>query len=179
MKSLRILTSVTLIAGALGVMAGTLGADPIAGALGVNNCLAVHLSVKVGTPQGTAGTIYYPVVITNTGPACAIWGVPRIQPVVGGTLHRSVDAGPAARNLSIGEMPARHIVASKHAVSDAFGVTESGNYTPSACQARIAGGVVVSLGGFVRPTYLPLRISVCTKIASTSTRLITPGTTGA
>ncbi len=104
---------------------------------------------------------------------------PRIQPVVGGALHRRVAVGPAARNVSMGEMPARHTLATKHAVSDAFGVTESGNYTPSACRARNAGGVVVSLGGFIKPTYLALRISVCTKIASSSTRLITSGTTGA
>ncbi len=178
MNSLRTLASATLLAGALGLVSGTWG-DTVAGALGATNCLAGHLSVKIGTPQGTAGTIYYPIVITNAGPACALWGVPRIQPVVGNAMHRRVAVGPAARNVSIGEMPTRHTLAPNHAVSDAFGVTESGNYTPSSCHARNAGGVVVSLGGFIKPTFLALRISVCTKIASTSTRLITPGTTGA
>ena len=76
-------------------------------------------------------------------------------------------------------MPARHVVKTGRAVSDAFGVTESGNYTTSACRPKNAGAIVVSLTTFVNSTFVPLKISVCTKLVSTTTKLIVQGTTGA
>ena len=65
-----------------------------------------------------------------------------------------------------------------HAVSDAYGVGESGNYTPSACLPKNAGGIVVAMGTFVNQVYVPLKISVCTQRTSITTKLMVPGTTG-
>jgi hypothetical protein len=177
MKPLRILASASLLASDIAVASGTLGAG--ASTVGVNNCIPTHLKVSLGVAQGTAGTIYYPILFTNTGSTCALWGVALVQPIVGGTSHSRVKVGPPARNVSIGEMPARQVVRTGHAVSDAYGVSESGNYTKSACLPRDAGAITVSLGNFIHPTYIVLKISVCTKLASTTTRLIVPGTTGA
>ena len=146
-----------------------------ASAAATPNCAPSHITVTLGQSEGAAGTIYYPIVFTNHGAACAIWGVPAIQPV-GGSAHTAV--GPIARNDAVGMMPVRHVVANAKSVSVAYGVVESGNYTPSACVARKASGVVVQLGSFVNPTYVALPISVCTKIASTVTSLIVAGTTG-
>ncbi|HEY5121251.1 MAG TPA: DUF4232 domain-containing protein [Acidimicrobiales bacterium] len=177
MKTLRILASAGLLASGLAVASGTLGAA--GAAVAVKNCAPAHLKVSVGVAQGTAGTIYYPILFTNTGPTCALWGVPKVQPVVGGTSHSRVKVGPPARNVSIGQMPVRRVVKTGHAVSDAYGVSESGNYTPSACLPKNANAIVVSMGTFVNQVYVPLKISVCTKLASTTTRLIVLGTTGA
>ena len=101
--------------------------------------------------------------------------MPTVQPVVG-SAHRKV--GPTARSQSMGEMPARHVIVKGRSVSVAFGVVETGNYTPSTCVARSASGVMVALGDFVHSTYVHLSIIVCTKRASITTRLITAGTTG-
>jgi len=131
--------------------------------------------VTHGAAQGTAGTIYYPIVFTNTGATCAIFGVPAVQPVVG-SMHHAV--GPLARSLSMGEMPVRHVIAKGQSVSVAFGVVETGNYTPSTCVARSANGVVITLGDFVHSRYVHLAIIVCTKRTSITTRLITAGVTG-
>lgn len=139
------------------------------------SCAPAQMSVSLGHASGAAGTIYYPLVFTNHAGACAIWGVPAIQPV--GDARRPV--GPRARNASIGEMPARHVLAHGRAVSVGFGVSETGNYSRASCAPRLARGVVVSLAPFVKPTYVALVISVCTRVASTSTRLLTPGVTGA
>lgn len=177
MKSLRIIASAGLLASVASVASGTI--STVAGAASVKNCTPAHLKVSVGAAQGTAGTSYYPIIFTNTGPTCALWGVPAVQPVVGGSSHSRVKVGPLARNLSMGEMPVRQILKSGHSVSDAFGVSESGNYTKSACRAKNAGAIVVSLGNFVNRAYVPLTISVCTKLASTTTKLVVPGTTGA
>lgn len=171
----RILAGATMMAGALVFSSGSLAAGA---STGVPNCTSAHLRVTLGTSQGAAGTIYVPVIITNTGRACQIWGVPAVQPVVASAAHRFTPVAPRARNTSIGQMPARHVVARGGAVSDAVGVTETGNYPSSACHARNATGIVVSLGGFVKRVYVPLKISVCTRQASTTTRLIVPGKAG-
>lgn len=138
------------------------------------SCVPSQMRVIHGASQGTAGTTYIPLIFTNAGRTCAIWGVPSVQPTLATRRH----VGPTARNEAIGEMPARHVLAKGQSVSVAFGVVETGNYTPSSCVARGAAGVVVALGTFVRPTYVHLSILVCTKRASTTTRLIAPGRAG-
>ncbi len=175
MAAIRSLISATLVSCA--VVVGAFTAAP-AGAVVVQNCVSSHLSVRAGAPQGTAGTSYYPLIFTNHGPACALWGVPQVQPVVGGRGHSRAPVGPAARNASMGEMPARLIVGTAHAVSDAFGVVESSNYPANGCRARTAFAVLVSLAPFVAPTLVPLKISVCTRRASTTTRLLSLGAGG-
>ena len=140
------------------------------------NCRPAQLRVSVGRPSGAAGTIYYPIVFTDLGGACWIWGVAQVQPVVGAKHHPQ---GPPATNASVGELPARHQLVHGGAVSDGYGVAESGNYPPARCRARNAGGVIVSLAPFIRPTFLALRISVCTRVASTHTQLLVAGRTGA
>jgi Domain of unknown function (DUF4232) len=159
------------------VVGATLVAPSLGAAATTNppSCVPAQMSVSLGHASGAAGTIYYPLVFTNHGGECAIWGVPAIQPV--GDARRPV--GPRARNASIGEMPMRHVLAHGHVVSVGFGVSETGNYSRATCAPRLARGVVVSLAPFVKPAYVPLVISVCTRLASTSTRLLAPGTTGA
>ncbi len=140
------------------------------------SCRPSQMRVATGRPQGAAGTSYYPIIFTNVGGACAIWGVPHLQPVAG-AAHRAV--GPAASNASIGMMPVRHVLGRGQAVSVGFGVGDTGNYPVARCRARVASGVVVSLAPFVRATYVGLRFSTCTALASTRTALIVAGRTGA
>ena len=140
------------------------------------NCQPSQLRVSVAQSEGAAGTIYYPIVFANRGGACWIWGVPGVQPVVGAKLHPQ---GPRATNESVGQMPARHLLGHDSAVSVGYGVAESGNYPAASCRARNASGVIVTLAPFIRPTYLALRISVCTRLASTHTQLLVAGRTGA
>lgn len=164
-----------VVAVAAGVATPILGAGAATPRVAVRSCTPSAMSVSRGTSQGAAGTIYTPLVFTNHGAACAIWGVPSVQPVAG-AAHRPV--GPAAHNQSMGEMPMRHVLATGRSVSAAFGVVETSNFTPSRCVARHANGVLVSLGGFVRRTFVPMSISVCTTRASTTTRLIIAGVNG-
>jgi hypothetical protein len=177
MNRVRSLLSFSMLAG--GLLAGGLlgvGASTPAGATSAKSCVSTQITVSHGAAQGTAGTTYYALVFTNSGAtACTLFGVPVIQPVIG-SAHRSL--GPAARNESMGEIPALHTLAPGAAVSVAFGVVDTGNYSASTCRARRARGVTVTLGAFVRPTYVGLPITVCTKRASTTTRLVAPGVTG-
>lgn len=165
---------------ALAVLLG-LSATPImtlgarAGAANVANCVSSQLTLTHGRGQGTAGTTYVPLVITNHQGTCAIWGVPAIQPV-SGAAHRAL--GPTARNLSMGEMAVRQVIAKGASVNVAFGIVDTGNYSASSCAARRANGVKVSLGGFFANRFVALPFSVCTKITSTTTRLLSPGSRG-
>ncbi len=165
------LSAVSLVAG----VSVEISAAATASAATVKNCLPAQITVTHGAANGTAGTIYYPIIFTNEGASCAIFGVPAIQPVAGRAHHA---VGPLARSLSMGEMPARHVIAKGQSVSASFGVTEAGNYTPSTCASRSASGVVVTLGTFVTSRYVQLPITVCTKRASITTRLISAGVSG-
>jgi hypothetical protein len=166
--------SAALLLGAITAISLNAGTGAVAGGATLASCVPAQMRVTHGAAQGTAGTTYIPLVFTNTGATCALWGVASVQPVL--ASRRAL--GPAARNQSMGEMPARHVLTRGRSVSVAFGVVETGNFTASSCVAREASGVVVSLASFVRPTYLRLPISVCTKRASTTTRLIVDGSLG-
>ena len=153
MKTFRILASAGLVASTVVLASGVL--STVSGAAPVKNCVPNHLKVSMGTAQGTAGTIYHPIIVTNVGvTVCALWGVPSVQPVVGGATHSRVHVGPLARNVSMGEMPVRQTLKPAHSVSDAFGVTESGNYTKSTCLPKNAGAIIVTLGNFVGQAYV-------------------------
>jgi hypothetical protein len=173
MRGWRHVLTGAALAGALAVPA--LGAGPATASTTVRNCVPSAITVTHGTSQGAAGTFYYPIVFTNHGPACAIWGAPAIQPVRG-SAHTPV--GPLARNESMGQMPVRHVLPTGKSVSSSFGVGDTGNYPPARCLARHADGVVVTLGSFVRAAYVKLPISVCTKRVSVFTQLVKPGVNG-
>jgi hypothetical protein len=177
MKTVRsIVMSAMLVGGLLaGGLLGVAGSTAAA-TTSAKSCVSTQITVSRGAAQGTAGTDYYALVFTNTSATvCTLFGVPVIQPVIGPS-HRPL--GPPARNESMGEMPALHTLAKGRSVSVAFGVVDTGNISAATCGARRARGVVVTLGAFVRPTYVNLPITVCTKVASTTTRLVSPGVTG-
>ena len=176
MRSIKILFSAATLVSGFSFVSFITSSNTSATA--IKNCVAAHLRISLGVAEGAAGTIYHPVVFTNTGLACLIFGVPGIQPVIGGASHSLIAVGPPARNQSMGEMPAMHVLMTRKSVSAAFAVTESGNYSAGACRAKNAGGIIVTMDSFVTRAYLPLRISVCTKKSNTSTRLITFGTAG-
>ncbi|HUY42676.1 MAG TPA: DUF4232 domain-containing protein [Acidimicrobiales bacterium] len=146
-----------------------------AGAANVSDCVSSQLTLAHARSQGTAGTTYVPIVITNHRSTCAIWGVPAIQPV-SGAAHRAL--GPLARNLSMGEMAMRQVIAKGASVSVAFGIVDTGNYPSATCAARRASGVKVSLGNFFANRFVGFPLTVCTKIASTTTRLLAKGSQG-
>jgi len=175
MRSMRLLGSPGLLCAGLVTGGSVVLAQGSAFAASAPSCVSAQMVVTHGQAQGTARTTYIPLVFTNKGRACAIWGVPAVQPVTG--AHHSA-VGPTARNNSMGEMPVRHVVARGAAVSVDFGVVDTGNYTASSCVARSASGVIVSLGSFIHPTYVHLPITVCARRVSVTTKMIVPGVDG-
>lgn len=137
-------------------------------------CRPSQMAISTGVSQGAAGTFYIPIVFTNEGAACALWGLPAVQPVT--AAHAPL--GPAATNDSVGQAPVHHVVGHGQSVASAFGVADTANYPTSLCHARTAWGIEVRLDGFAGPRYVRLKISVCTSRASTHVQLVVPGRTG-
>lgn len=159
------------------VMALTLGLLTVSGsaaAAATPTCRSSQLRVSLGAAQGATGTLYRPVILTNAGGTCALWGAPAIQPVNG--ARRPV--GPASRSASVGEMPVRHVLTHGQSVSAPFGVVPVTNYPSARCRAASAAGIRVSLLPFLHPIYLRIALRSCTLQASTSTGLLVAGPRG-
>jgi hypothetical protein len=145
-------------------------------------CTSSALKVSVGPSSGAAGTIYYPIEFKNVSSAqCVVSGVPEVQPTTGllaGVAHLFV--GPRARSINLSSQgygdPVR--LSPGQSASALFGVSESGNYTASACVAKHAQSLSVGLGS-TGNWWVRLGTSVCTKQASTTIRGVAPAGSGA
>ena len=140
----------------------------------VPNCRSGRLHVTLGGGQGAACTEYFPLIFTNTGRTCQLWGTPRVQPMT----NRHVAVGPSAVVLSTGVAATTFVVGRSKSVSAPFGVQEAGNYSVDLCVPRDAQTLQVRLAGFRAPTYLRLRTTVCTARASTHVDQLVRGTSG-
>jgi hypothetical protein len=70
----------------------------------------------------------------------------------------------------MGEMGVRHIVATRGSVTSVY--VDAVYFSLATCHPKAVSGLVVSLGSFVKPTYVALAQTTCSGVASSSTRLI-------
>jgi len=136
-------------------------------------CAAASLVAKRGPANGTAGTIYYDLRLTNKGAAgCSLHVAVSAQPVVG-PAHTPV--GPSSRKIALAGRGGIVTLASHRGVANAlYGVVEAGNYGATQCGARNADGVVLTLGAHRYYFALPTQ-QVCAKLASTTIAGFAPG----
>jgi hypothetical protein len=145
-------------------------------------CASGSIKVSVGAASGAAGTTYYPLRFTNIGTvACTVSGIPTVQPTSGAQENVArVNLGPPARALDMSSSgygnPVR--LAQGQRASAAFGVSQTANYPPSTCVARNSRSLDIALAS-VGGWWLALKISVCTKLASTSISGVVPKGFGA
>jgi len=138
-------------------------------------CTSSQIHVTVGRFQGAAGTNFAPLIFTNSGTTCTLSGVPAVQPIADAVALRPV--GPAAVSDSKGMMPSLHTLRKGGSVSALIGFGDTLNYTPATCKPATIGGIEVSLGNVVNRV-VRLSGSVCTRVPSVHTRLITDGAKG-
>ena len=129
-------------------------------------CAPASLVAKRGPSDGTAGTIYYHLRLTNSSATnCSIHGALSAQPVIG-PAHTPV--GPSSRKIALAGRGGVVTLASHYGVANAlYGVVEAGNYSATQCGAKNADGVVMTLGGHKYYFALPTQ-QVCVKLASTT-----------
>jgi Protein of unknown function (DUF4232) len=85
-------------------VAGTTASSTPAASAGTAGCLASGLQAQLGASQGTAGTIYQVLVLTNTSTSsCTLYGYPGVS-FVNGQGGSQVGA-PATRNPAVKAAP--------------------------------------------------------------------------
>jgi hypothetical protein len=144
-------------------------------------CALSALKISVGQSDGTAGTIFVPLIFTNTSTkSCTLSGTPHVQPTTGslaGLAHIFVGPAASVRDLSSSGYGESLRLAPGSKVSVAFGIVETGNFTPSQCVAAKFQSVSV---GFKNGDnwWVALASTTCTKLSSTNVSGIVPGITG-
>lgn len=144
-------------------------------------CASPSIRLSFGPANGAAGTIYLPLRLTNVGStACTIAGIPAAQSLSGATLHSVHRAiGPRARSIDMSANgngnPIRLMPGG--VASAAFGVVETGNYTPSQCRAKTIQSLRVGLASGAN-WWVPASFSVCTRLASTTISGVVPSMNG-
>lgn len=147
-------------------------------------CASSDLRVSVGQSDGTAGTIFFPLIFDNVSShACVISGTPTVQPTTGslaGVAHILV--GPAATDRTIASSGYGDSVrlAPGEKASAAFGVVETGNFTPSQCVARKFQSLSVGVSSVSDGAswFVALSSTTCTLLSSTNISGLVPGVTG-
>lgn len=142
-------------------------------------CASESLAMSVGQSDGTAGTVYYPLVFTNvTKQSCTVEGTPAVRASTGINSMGGLFLGRPALvvNKGVARYGDQITLRPGQRASAAFGVVDTGNFTPATCVAKNASSVSVSFMG--RLYWGALRFSVCTKRASTTISGVVRGATG-
>ena len=141
-----------MLAIALTVSALVLPAAPAA------PCTHAQLGMHVGRANGTAGTIYHPLIFTNAGGrACTLRGFPGVSSVTGRHGHQ-IGAAAAPDPFAV-----RRVLLRAHggAATAIYGRVDTGVYARVRCRPVRARGLRVYAPGQTLAFYAALPHSAC------------------
>jgi Protein of unknown function (DUF4232) len=120
-------------------------------------CRVEVLNVHLGPSDGAAGTIYYPIIFTNTGPLrCTLTGYPGVSSV--DAQGRQIGA-PADR---VPPIPQRMVVlAPGGSASAVYGQAQALNYPRTKCRPVTARALRVYPPNETRSRIIALRHLAC------------------
>jgi len=123
-------------------------------------CLASGLQAQLGASQGTAGTFYQVVVLTNTsGATCTLYGYPGVSFVTG--IGGSQVGAPATRNAVV---PVTLItLAPGDQANMLLAVHDAGAIPPSACQLTTVDWLRIFPPGDYGDLYVQYKALACGK----------------
>ena len=155
----------------------TTPAQPVAAGLPV--CTTGSLQVTVGPGNGAAGSIYYPLLFTNTSSAtCTMYGYPGVALV--SQPGDSVLGGAAVRNATF---PKQVVTLAPGAVAHAslqVGIAQ--NYPPAQCKPATGHFLQVYPPGEYAAVFVAFTTQTCTgRVGDGSTLgiyVVRPGATG-
>lgn len=148
--------AVALIATAAGCSSGTsndaqVGPQPSASAT-VTTCQTKDLSFSLGTSEGTAGSVYQPLRLTNTGTGtCTLTGYPGVSFVTGA----SGDQVGAAASRNPQHAVTTVTLAPGATAESVVQVVDHMNYAPAQCKATDVSGFRVYPPGNTAAAYVP------------------------
>ncbi len=119
-------------------------------------CSTSALKVSLGSPNGTAGTTFYPLKFMNTGKlGCTLRGYPGVSAV---TSSGKQIGSPASQISS--SYRTITLLAGKSA-SAPVGIVETGNFSPSQCAPVTAAGLKVFPPGQGKAVTIKKSFSTC------------------
>jgi Protein of unknown function (DUF4232) len=119
-------------------------------------CLSSHLRLSLGAGQGTAGTTYQPLVLTNTGSVrCTLFGYPGVSFV---TSSGAIIGQPSSRDHGAVHTITLAVGGAANAVSRQ---PDAGNFSAAACQMKTSDRVRVYPPGQKVPLFAHDAIQVC------------------
>jgi Protein of unknown function (DUF4232) len=134
-------------------------------------CKSASLSLMLGQSDGTAGTIYQPVVFVNNGSsACSLQGYPGVSFV---TANGKLIGQPASHDP---EKKAVILLANGGEANALLRMPDPGNFAPSACAVKTADRLRVYPPGETQALFVHDAAQVCsTSVARTG---VTPVRSG-
>jgi hypothetical protein len=123
----------------------------------LSRCTTGQLTAKLGPGEGAAGSVYRPLVFTNTGRrACELRGFPGVSYVAGDDGHQ---VGPAAAMVG-GRGPQVRIEPGRSA-SAALQLANVGNFDPGVCRPTAVRGLRVYPPGDKAALFVPAEGTGC------------------
>ena len=124
-------------------------------------CQTADLSMSLGTGEGTAGSVYEPLQLTNKGSsACTLYGYPGVSFVTAGSGDQV--GAPASRNP---QHAAVTVTLAPGAMAESIvQIVDHMNYSPGQCKATDVSGFRVYPPGDTAAAYVPFdhASSACT-----------------
>lgn len=129
-------------------------------------CAPAQLTPSLGPPEGAAGTIFYPLILQNTGDAaCSMSGYPGVSFIAGSDNH---PVGAAATQEP--DEPGTVVIDPGQATSANVGIVNAANY-PQDCDAVPVSGLQVSLPGQDDPLVVGHADTGCASAAYSTLRV--------
>lgn len=117
---------------------------------GPGPCLSTHLAGSLGGSQGAAGSVYYPLVLRNTGTStCTLYGYPGVSFVAPGSGQQV--GAPADRRPGTVQTIS---LAPGQSAQATLAVTDAANFPPS-CGITTVAGLRVYPPGQTAALYIP------------------------
>lgn len=138
------------------------------GSAGPGACPTSALHLSIGTGNGAAGSVYYPLVFTNTsGSACTLFGFPGVSFVTG--IGGSQIGHAATRNS---DAPRQTVTLAPGGVAHAtLQVVQALNFPPAKCQLTTAHWLKVYPPNQTEPVFLNFTAKACAATAKDVTVL--------
>lgn len=132
-------------------------AAPVADGAGVSRCTSGRLRASVGPSEGTAGSVFASVVLTNEGPGtCELRGFPGVSYVAGDDGHQ---VGPAA--AFDGPRGGAVVLAAGRAATARLRLVDVGVFDAATCRPTDVRGLRIYPPGSTTSLFAPLQGRGC------------------
>ena len=156
------------VVGCMLVVAGAVITLPVAHAdpAPVTPCATASLTPSLGSPEGAAGTVFYPLILQNSGSsACSMSGYPGVSFIAGSDNHL---VGAAATQEP--ETAGTVVIDPGQATSANLGIVNAGNF-PADCNPAPVSGLQVTLPGQSDPVVIGHADTACASATYTTLRI--------